>query len=567
MISRTRSAGAAQTALEWLQARSHEIILLEGWRRCALAFGAGALAALALAPLDLLPVFMLSFPVLVLLLDGTVAGDGGQRFGPVRSAFMIGWWFGFGYFIMGLWWLGAAFVIGGDQFIWLLPFGVIGLPAGLAIFMGLGAAIARLLWSGHAARFVALAFGLGVSEWLRANILTGFPWNGFGQSVANHLALAQITSVIGTDTLGLLLVAMGASFAALGTGPTRMARWFPPLLTFSVVLGLLIFGALRLTVAGGFRVDFTTLPVVPDVKLRIVQANITQADQKKPGAGADLLDRYLKLSDRANGPQRMGVADITHLIWPEAPLPFILDREPKALEALAKFLPPQTTLITGAIRAEPIDGTDETQTDGRKTRYRFYNALQVYDKTGLQSSYDKLHLVPFGEYVPFEDILRRLGLTTFVDVVGGFTPSSIRKSLSVSGFPPIIPMICFETIFPHELEADGHGEKVFLNVTNDAWFGRTFGPYQHLAQARLRSIEFGQPMIRAANTGISSVFDPYGRVVAQSLLEVVDILDSPLPIGLTTTLYREWIWFSYGSVMICFIIIAIFGRGRQSGRR
>jgi apolipoprotein N-acyltransferase len=230
----------------------------------------------------------------------------------------------------------------------------------------------------------------------------------------------------------------------------------------------------------------------------------------------------------------------------------VLERTPQALEAIGRFLPATTQLITGSIRAEPMAGGER--------RYRYFNSMQVLDKTGITASYDKVHLVPFGEYLPFEDTLRALGLQQFVNVIGGFTASPARKALLVPNLPPVIPAICFETIFSRELAADNRGEAVFVSVTNDAWFGYTFGPYQHLAQARLRAIEFGQPLVRAANSGVSAVFDPYGRELASLPLGVADVLDVPLPRGLPDTLYRWTSWYSFGSVMILFFVLALFGR-------
>jgi apolipoprotein N-acyltransferase len=256
---------------------------------------------------------------------------------------------------------------------------------------------------------------------------------------------------------------------------------------------------------------------------------------------------------------------ITHLFWPEAPLPFVLDREPRALGALTRMLGNNQTLITGAIRSEEI-GSGEIGGGTGNARLRYFNAIQHYDGKGLQSSYDKRHLVPFGEYLPFEAALRALGLRQFVGVIGGFTAATRAGQLQVPDLPPIVPMICFESIFPHEIETSGHGQQVIVNVTNDSWFGQTSGPYQHLAQARLRAIEFGHPLIRAANGGISTVFDPFGRVVDKLPLQAAGILDVPLPTGLESTLYRRTIQVSYGPVMMLLLLIALIGILRGAKR-
>jgi apolipoprotein N-acyltransferase len=286
-----------------------------------------------------------------------------------------------------------------------------------------------------------------------------------------------------------------------------------------------------------------------------MQPIVALEEKNRPGSAAAILDRYLQLSDRATGPQSTGIGDVTHLFWPEAPFPFVLDREPRALEAITARLSAGTVLVTGSIRAE--EAPDQWR------RFRFFNSIQVLDRNGLIGSYDKVHLVPFGEYLPLENLLRSVGLEPFVRVIGGFSASSGRKPLDIPGLPGSIPVICFETIFPRELAASVTGKAVFVNVTNDAWFGRTPGPYQHLAQARLRSIEFGQPMVRAANSGISAVIDPYGRVLASLPLDRADVIDSPLPEGLARTLYSETIWYSYATVMILLAALGLLGNLRD----
>lgn len=530
-----------------------QIALLEGRARALLAFAAGLLASLALPPVSALPALAIAFPVLVWLIDG--ASEGGFR-RMMRAAFLIGWCFGFGYFLGGLWWLGAAFIIGGEQFVWLLPLGVIGLPAGLAFFPAVGVMIARAIWSAGPARFAALAFGLGAAEWARAHWLTGFPWNGFGQVFADHLWLAQGAALIGAEGLGLFALLVFAAPAALGTGRTAFARGLPPFLASLLLAALAFYGAARLAPTGGTRPDLATLPLVPDVKIRIVQPNIAQEEKNRGGSGPEILRRYLELSDRATGAHARGIADVTHLFWPEAAFPFILDREPRAIEAIAQALAPGgTILVTGSIRAEEAPETAR--------RFRFYNAIQMLDRDGLQATYDKVHLVPFGEYLPFEPVLRGLGLQQFVRVIGGFSASERRRPLDIPGLPGSLPMICFETIFPHELAPAEGSRPVMVNVTNDAWFGPTSGPYQHLAQARLRAIEFGLPMIRAANSGISAVIDPFGRFTAQAGLGETGIVDSPLPAPGQQTLYLASIWYSYATVMILLGAAGSLGFGLQ----
>ncbi|PPD14497.1 MAG: apolipoprotein N-acyltransferase [Methylobacterium sp.] len=531
--------------------------LLEGWPRALVAFLAGLTASLALPPVSALPLLGIAFPLLVWLVDG--ASEGGFR-RMMRAAFLIGWCFGLGYFLGGLWWLGAAFIIGGEQFVWLLPLGVLGLPAGLALFPAFGIVIARALWSAGPLRFASLAFGLGASEWARAHWFTGFPWNGYGQAFADHLWLAQGAALVGAEGLGLFAILAFATPAALGTAQGRVGRWGPVLLAIIAFAALAGHGAARLGPTGGLRPDLSTLPLVPDVKIRIVQPNVSQEEKNRGGSGADILRRYLELSDRATGAHARGLADVTHLFWPEAAFPFLLDREPRAIDAIAQALAPGgTILVTGAIRAREAPDSDRG--------FRFYNSIQVLDRDGIQGTYDKVHLVPFGEYLPFERVLRAIGLQQFVRVLGGFSADERRRPLDVPGLPGSLPMICFETIFPHELAPAEGSRPVMVNVTNDAWFGPTAGPYQHLAQARLRAIEFGLPMIRAANSGISAVIDPYGRVVAQGSLGKMEVIDAPLPTAAHHTLYLGTIWYSYATVMILLGAAGSLGIGLQAWNR
>lgn len=537
-----------------VQGLYHGIVLAGRRARLLLAGLSGLIAALALPPLDLLPVLALAFPLLVWLVDAVYQGELGFRARLIQAG-LVGWAFGFAYFTGGLWWLGAAFVTGGPQFIWLLPLGVIGLPAFLAFFPAFGLALAFLLWSRGAGRILALAFGLGVSENLRSWVLTGFPWNSFGQVFANHVVLAQSAAWIGASGLGLLALVLFAAPATLATGRGRLTRWAPSALAILVLAGMAGFGLLRLKPTGGPGVDFALLPVAPETRLRIMQPNIPQDAKTFDTLGPDLLRRYLELSDAARGAHATGIADVTHLFWPESPFPFVLERNQEALAAIGRFLPARTHLITGAIRAE--------ETGQARPRFRYFNAMQVLDKTGIVAGYDKVHLVPFGEYLPFEDWLREIGLQQFVSVIGGFTASPERRPLAIPGLPATLPLICFEAIFPGEISLPATGETVMVVVTNDGWFGQTSGPYQHFAQARLRSIEFGMPLVRAANSGISAVVDPHGRIIARLGLGLADVLDSPLPKGLASTVYRRYGERVSIGILFCFLLLSGLSRFRD----
>jgi len=539
--------GARFGMINQVQALFDGILLGSRRVRFLLAGLSGLLAALALPPLDWLPALALAFPLLVWLIDAVFQGELGWR-ARLLHAGLIGWAFGFAYFVGGLWWLGSAFVKGGEQFIWLLPLGVIGLPAFLAFFHALGAMVAVLLWSRGAGRLFALGFGFGLVEGLRSWVMTGFPWNSFGQAFANHLVLAQSAAWMGTSGLGLLAIVLFAAPATLATARWRLAQWGPTGLAGLVLALMACLGLFRLQPTGGPGVDFSRLPIAPETRLRIMQPNIPQDAKTFETLGPDLLRRFLELSDSARGAHANGIADVTHLFWPESPFPFVLERNAEALAAIGRFLPARTFLVTGAIRTE--------ETGQKEPRLRFFNAMQVVDKSGIIATYDKVHLVPFGEYLPFEGWLRAAGLQQFVSVIGGFTASPERRAFPVPGLPATLPLICFEAIFPAEISLPAAGETVLVVVTNDAWFGQTPGPYQHFAQARLRAIEFGAPLIRAANSGISAVIDPHGRIIAKIGLNISDVLDSPLPRGLATTRYRQYGEYVTLSMLFSFLLLS-----------
>ena len=504
-----------------LRAAGLAIILSWGWKRAAIALVAGALSSLAMAPFNAWPVLFLTFPVMVWLIDGA----GGGRLHGLPAAAMAGWWFGLGYFVPGLYWIGYAFLVDAPTFAWLMPFAVLGLPAYLALFPAFGFGLARLIWSKDGSRVIALAASLTASEWLRGHVLTGFPWNAFGYALTNPLALAQVASLIGLWGLTFLSVAIFASPAVLIDGNSRGRRpWIAPVMALLVLVAVGIFGAVRLSLQ-----PTTT---VANVKLRIMQPNLQQDVRFNYAAKAEVMQKYLTLSDRASGPQSTGVRDASILIWPESAFPFFLAREADALAQIDDLLPKGTILITGSVRAPDLPpGTKIT---------RAYNSIYAIDHDGsVLSIYDKLHLVPFGEFLPFQDWMEKLGFVQLTKVQGGFIPGTGRRAMEMPNAPPALPLICYEAIFPDEVAARGDRPGWIINLTNDGWFGISTGPYQHLQQARLRAIEQGLPVVRAANTGISAVIDPMGRIVARLGLGVEGVLDSSLPAAIAPTIYAR----------------------------
>lgn len=498
---------------------AHAIVLGFGWRRAAIAFAAGAASTLAMAPFNAWPILFVTFPVLVWLVDGSAAG----RWSGAMAAAGAGWCFGFGFFVAGLYWLGYAFLVDAKTFAWLLPIAVVGLPAFLALFTAAGLAAARLIWVRGPERLLALAATLTVAEWLRGHLLSGFPWNTFGYALTQPLALAQSVSLVGIWGLTFLTIAIFASPAVLADDSVDTPHPYrAPLIGLIILAAFAGYGAARLW----------THPTtyVSGVKLRIMQPNLQQDEKFNYSAKEQVMARYLRLSDRATGPQSGGARDFTHLIWPESAFPFFLTREPDALSQIAGLLKPGTELITGAVRAAPAaPGTRST---------RAYNSVYVIDPDGsIHGIYDKVHLVPFGEYLPFQGLLERLGLQQLTKMVGGFLAGDRRRAMDVPHAPKMLPLICYEAIFPGAAVPRGERPGWLVNVTNDGWFGISTGPYQHFQQARALAIAEGLPLVRAANTGISAVVDPVGRIINSLPLGVEGVLDSALPNAIAPTIF------------------------------
>ena len=453
--------------------------------------------------------------------------------GGLTGAAATGWWFGFGYFLAGLYWIGFAFLVDAPTFGWLLPIAVVGLPAGLAIFTAFGVALARLLWTRGALRILALAVALTASEWLRGHILTGFPWNAFGYALTAPLVLAQSAALIGIWGLTFLAVAIFASPATLFDDRSE-SRWprLPLMLAAAVLIGLAAYGTVRLArdanpVCRGRA--FAHHAAEPPARRAL------QLCRQATSAGP--LHRAVRARGRAGrGNQRCDALDLAGIGVPV-------------------FSHAGTRCAWANRQAVArVDGADHRRGQagraGHTARYRRLQFDLRLDRDGLiVSTYDKLHLVPFGEYLPFQQFLESLGLQQLTKQRGGFSAGDRRRLLAVPGAPPALPLICYEIIFPGDVgaqnggrgsgQAGAHGGRPgwMINVTNDGWFGISSGPYQHFQQARVRAIEEGLPLVRAANTGISAVVDPLGRIIEKLPLGAEGVIDAPLPLPIAAPLY------------------------------
>jgi apolipoprotein N-acyltransferase len=494
---------------------------LTGWRRFLTSILTGALASLSLPPADALPVLWIALPVLVWLLEAAP-----NR----RIAFWLGWCFGMGYFAISLYWMTFSLFVAIDRYWWLVPFASNGVAAGLSIFWGGAAWLAAFVPRERPlARVFAIVATLGLFEWLRGHVLTGFPWNLPGYAWTDYPWLIQLAAwigIYGVTVLALLAPALAALSGSRQVSPRQRA--------LAALSGLVLVAAVAIT--GYARLPASPTPSVPGVRLRLVQPSIAQDLKWSPGLYADHVRRHVELSVQP------AEQTPTAIIWPEAAEPYPLDDHPDNATTLASLLhlQPGQLLITGIGRDFP-DASPPT----------FRDSIQALDSSGrIVATYDKFHYVPFGEYMPLRRWLPLDAIATgAVDPTEGPGPVTIQ----LPGLPPAGPLICYEVIFPHEVADRTHRPEWLLDVTNDAWFGLTAGPHQHFAMMRVRAVEEGLPLVNAANNGISGVIDPYGRVIARLGLGKTGIVDSSLPKSLAVTPYAR-----LGDIPF-FILIALLG--------
>ena len=488
-----------------------------------LALLLGALAVAALPPIHFWPALIPAFAGLLWMIEGRRGW---------RSAFVTGWLFGVGYFTAGLYWIANALLTKPEQFGWLAPVAVLGLAAVQALFPGMAAALTRISGAGGAGRVLVFAGVWTGCEWVRSWAFSGFPWNLIGSVWTASDGMVQVTAVIGVYGLGLFTVAAAAMPAVLAGGTARRKQtWAAVVCGFAVLLAVWVGGLVRLQVAGEAE-------EVAGVRLRLVQPSIPQNLKWK----AELLDRHLATQ------MRMGVGPAdeapTHVIWGETAASLFLGEDAERRAVIGEFTPPGGLTITGTLRRTPPGSP-----------FQVWNTLHAVDDRGdIVATYDKSHLVPFGEYVPFRGVLKIAKVTAGAT---DFSSGSGTTTLRLPGLPPVSPLICYEIIFPGRVVDRRDRPDWLLNLTNDSWYGRSSGPYQHFAAARLRAVEEGLPLVRVANNGISAIVDPYGRVIAQLGLGARGVVDGPLPRPLVTlTAYARM-----GNWLVLMVVVAAVGMG------
>jgi apolipoprotein N-acyltransferase len=452
----------------------------------------GILAAMALPPIHALPLLWISFPCLIWLLDGDESN---------KEAFNDGWWFGFGHFSLSFYWISHALLIDPLRFGYFVPIAVFGLSGFFGVFVGATALFARLIAQPKTSRVLTFALIWILFEWVRSWVFTGFPWNLIGSVWMPILPMIQFTAIVGTYGLGLLTVIV-ATIPVLLIQPSKLNQNF--VVTIMVILAIIVtWGSFRLT-------NGSTNPV-PDVRLRLVQPNIKQTLKWNNEL------RMIHLREHLNLTMSPGWDNVTDVIWSETAAPSFLEQDATVRQMLVEVTPHLGVLIVGAVRRTALG----------EVPFRIWNSLLAMTSNGkIVGTYDKAHLVPFGEYMPLSSLF------VFNKITAGnidFTPGTGSKTLILPRLPPVGPLICYEVIFSGAVVDQKNRPAWLLNLTNDGWYGISAGPYQHFAATRLRAVEEGLPLVRVANTGISAVIDPYGRVISKLSLGKRGIIDSYLP--------------------------------------
>ncbi len=484
---------------------------LQGRRKYAAAAALGALMTLAMPPVGAFYLLLLCVPGLVWLTQNAVTK---------RDAFLTGWAFGAGFFILGLYWISAAMFVDIAQFWWVVPLSLVVGPAVYALCYGLIPLLARRWRDNDEAYALALVAAWALVEWLRGHALTGFPWNLIGYTWHTFLPMMQgaaMFGIYGLTLLTLLWAAMPAQKKLL------------PLVMFSFVLA-----------GGGGLVRLASHPMVETAyNVRIVQPNIPQEFKWDRDAYNRNMDQYMTLTSEPG--------EIAFVVWPETAAMGDLAASGQA-RAIADSLPAGAIGLLGNLR---------TTADGR-----YYNSVVALNKNAQQVAvYDKHHLVPFGEYIPFRRWVNMTPIANGVAAIGDFTRGDGAATLPLAGLPKPSPLICYEAIFPGAVTGDTRPDWL-VNVTNDGWYGETAGPHQHFEIARMRAVEEGLPLARAANTGISAMIDPVGRIIGIKRLGETGTLDTPLPEPLPPTLYAR-----LGDLPFFVMLAGVFGLAEALRRR
>jgi apolipoprotein N-acyltransferase len=505
----------------WLISIHQKTLNLSWVKRIVCIFILGLVSGLSMPPINFWWIFGLTIPLFLCLSEKS------------SRPFFFGWMFGFGYFVAVLHWIGFAFFVDAKTDLWMMPFAVGGLAAAAALYWGLANWAATKLVQKSFHIWVSFPVCLSVAEWLRGILLTGFPWAVPGLAADGMGGVEQLASIIGMNGLTLLLLLWSATPFAFFQGRRKGAMCM--ILTLPLTW-----------IWGEWRLQQNPTQFVEGVGLRLVQPNISQSDKWRGSNARVIFDQLLSLSAKPSSKEFA----ITHIVWPESSIPFLIDESAEGKAELRPLLAGGKVLLAGAVHRsspKPINGEPP----------KYFTGFFVFNSDAeVVATYDKWHLVPGGEYLPFETLLEPLGFRKVVPIPESFTAGPGPQTVDIPGAGPASLQICYEDIFATGAVDPTRRPDWIVNVTNDGWFGNSVGPYQHIAQLRLRAIEQGLPVARSANTGVSAVIDPVGRYIEVTRLGEENTTDSRLPAKIQPTIYSQI--GDYGLLIVILLTIGIY---------
>ena len=480
----------------------------------------GALASLSLPPLFLFPAVLAFVPFLIHVSSCKLTWQ----------AILLFWGFAFGWFTASLYWISASLFVDISWEVLMLPLSLFALPAFLSLFWGLAGFLVYRIGRTAESRLIYSALFIGLAELLRSVLFTGFPWNSPSHLILTHDNLSQIASLIGQNGSAFLVL-----ISIVGGCFLYLRFWKIGLLCFLPLLVSIVYG--------GWRLDNPSVPVNEEfaknskILVRMVQPNVPQKERWKSEYKNEQIDKLFALSVSNRQPASL-------IIWPEAAYPSIWPNSEPQFTSLARgVLPENTQLLSGMLRFDQES--------------KLYNSALLFNADGqLTGKIDKQKRVPFGEYIPFRNSFMFQHLNLFgnkIDVSVGPNSGllSTKENIKLRIF------ICYEIIFPKLVSLQGRPD-IIINVTNDAWFGNTIGPYQHLSQARLRAIEEGLPLVRVANTGISAAFNYQGLLLGKIDLMEQGVLDVSVSLQQQITIYSQYRWKIIASIIFVLVLCSVF---------
>ncbi|MCH9753337.1 MAG: apolipoprotein N-acyltransferase [Alphaproteobacteria bacterium] len=499
--------------------------------RLIILFLAGSAASLAFAPTYLFFILFFSFPVLLFLLNKSES---------YKESFLLGWSFGFGFFLCGLYWISYALLVDQDMFGWLVPFAVTLIPAILAIYIGIITLLLHKVRKDSLRMMIAFISLWVLIEILRTKLFTGFPWLALGYSLSNKITLIQSASLVGV---------FGISFVILliTLVPFVLLKEYKEQKVIALTYTSCAFILFALNFAyGTWTLENAERDFLPH-SIRVIQPNIKQSIKWDKKYKEKNLQKIMNLSvENGNEPN-------TYIVWPEAAITHSLN-DINIRNVIKTIIPEESYLITGGVRIS-----------GRYPMQIAASLFMIGNNGNIVDYYDKMHLVPFGEYIPLRDLIP-FNISKITYGLIDFTPGDKAKIITPKkNLPSFRALICYESFFPQETLLNEQKPDFLLNITNDAWYRDSPGPYQHLDMTKFRSIEYGLPMIRSANTGISAIVNPYGEILQQLNLNQTGYLTNKLPKSKKNKTFYHLHANNILIFILAIILLSIFVRRKPDG--